>query len=148
MRFVPGPPLFAQQPERQSARAIFKELIEINTTASVWDTTLPQVLVRTPKTGNLVVRLRGTGTAKTVSQNPGDTAAVNRLSALPVYNSQLRTPASPQCLPAETRKAHCRKAQRRSSTAACLRAITGETHVRDSHRRPRSIGPAYPSSLR
>jgi acetylornithine deacetylase/succinyl-diaminopimelate desuccinylase-like protein len=79
-------PLLAQSPDQQLARDIFKQLIEINTTDSVGDNTQAvqamaarfrtagfpdsdvKVLVPAtmPKKGNLVVRLHGAGTAKTV----------------------------------------------------------------------------------
>src|SRR6185369_11437894 len=77
-------PLFAEQQDRQLAREIFQQLIEINTTASVGDTTAAaeamavrfrsagypasdiQVLTPVPRKGNLVVRLRGTGEARPI----------------------------------------------------------------------------------
>jgi acetylornithine deacetylase/succinyl-diaminopimelate desuccinylase-like protein len=79
-------PLVAQSPDRQLARDIFKQLIEINTTDSIGDNTRAaeamavrfraagypdadvQVLVPSamPKKGNLVVRLRGAGASKPV----------------------------------------------------------------------------------
>ena len=72
-------PLYGQTAHRQLARAILKELIEINTTDTAGDNTRAaeamaarfrnagypagdvQVLAPTPKKGNLVVRLRGKG---------------------------------------------------------------------------------------
>jgi acetylornithine deacetylase/succinyl-diaminopimelate desuccinylase-like protein len=77
-------PLFAGQPDRELAREIFRQLIEINTTASSGDTTAAaeamatrfraagfspadvQVLVPSPRKGNLVVRLHGTGAARPI----------------------------------------------------------------------------------
>src|SRR5258705_3090178 len=88
MRLLPlllaAAPLWAQTAHQQLAREIFKQLIEINTTESAGDTTraaeamaarfrkagLPesdvQVLAPAPKKGNVIVRLRGTGTAKPI----------------------------------------------------------------------------------
>jgi acetylornithine deacetylase/succinyl-diaminopimelate desuccinylase-like protein len=78
------PTIVAQEPQRQLAREIFKQLIEINTTDSVGDNTraaeamaarfraagFPEndvkVLGPSPKKGNLVVRLHGTGAARPV----------------------------------------------------------------------------------
>src|SRR6187200_720942 len=72
------------QPNDARAREIFKELIEINTTDSVGNTTTAaeavaarlkaagfpaadvQVLGPDPRKGNLVARLRGTGTKKPI----------------------------------------------------------------------------------
>jgi acetylornithine deacetylase/succinyl-diaminopimelate desuccinylase-like protein len=74
----------AASPEQQLARDIFKELIEINTTDSVGNTTVAaeamatrlkaagfpaadvQVLGPNPRKGNLVARLRGTGAQKPI----------------------------------------------------------------------------------
>src|SRR5206468_13082799 len=76
--------LWAQTAHQQLAREIFKELIEINTTESAGDNTRAaeamaarfrkagfpesdvQVLAPAPRKGNVVVRLRGTGTAKPI----------------------------------------------------------------------------------
>src|SRR4051794_16829213 len=88
MRFLLLPlaaaPLWAQTAHQQLAREIFKELIEINTTDSSGDNTraaeamaarfrkagFPEsdvhVLAPAPKKGNVVVRLRGSGTAKPI----------------------------------------------------------------------------------
>lgn len=76
---------FAQlPPERQLARDVFEQLININTTDSIGDNTKAaeamaerfrsagfpekdvQVLVQAPRKGNLVVRYRGTGSAKPI----------------------------------------------------------------------------------
>ncbi len=77
-------PAGAQTPHQQLARDIFKELIEINTTDSAGDNTRAaeamaarfraagfpdrdiHVLAPMPRKGNVVVRLRGTGTGKPV----------------------------------------------------------------------------------
>lgn len=77
-------PLFAQSNGTDLARSVFKQLIEINTTDSVGDNTRAaeamagrfraagfpatdvQVLAPAARKGNLVVRLRGTGTARPV----------------------------------------------------------------------------------
>ncbi len=74
----------ALSPEKQVAHDIFKQLIEINTTASIGSTTAAaeavaarlkaaafspadvQVLGPNPRKGNLVARLRGTGTLKPI----------------------------------------------------------------------------------
>ena len=76
--------LQAQEPPRELARSVLKELIEINTTDSVGDNTAAaqamarrflaagfpaadvEVVVPAPKKGNVVVRLRGTGAARPV----------------------------------------------------------------------------------
>jgi acetylornithine deacetylase/succinyl-diaminopimelate desuccinylase-like protein len=77
-------PLCAQPPQRQLARDIFKQLIEIDTTDSIGDNTRAaeamaarfrtagfperdiQVLAPAPRKGNLVVRLHGTGSARPI----------------------------------------------------------------------------------
>ena len=77
-------PLAAQPADRQLARSIFKELIEVNTTNSVGDNTRAaeamaarfrqagyqesdiHILSPSPRKGNLVVRLRGTGAARPI----------------------------------------------------------------------------------
>jgi acetylornithine deacetylase/succinyl-diaminopimelate desuccinylase-like protein len=77
---VVGTPLLAQQNERQLAHDILKELIEINTTDSIGDNTRAaeamaarfraagfadsdiRVLGPAPRKGNMVVRMRGSGT--------------------------------------------------------------------------------------
>src|SRR6185312_2133355 len=78
-------PLFAQlPPEHQTARDIFKQLIEINTTDSTGDNTKAaeamaarfraagfgesdiHLLTPAPRKGNLVVRLRGSGAARPI----------------------------------------------------------------------------------
>ena len=78
---VVGTPLWAQQDERQLAHDILKELIEINTTDSAGDNTRAaeamaarfraagfaesdvHVLGPAPRKGNVVVRMRGNGSA-------------------------------------------------------------------------------------
>jgi acetylornithine deacetylase/succinyl-diaminopimelate desuccinylase-like protein len=83
--FFAATPLLAQQGRQQQlAHDIFKQLIEINTTDSVGDNTRAaeavaarfraagfsandvQVLTPTPRKGNVVIRLHGTGSAKPV----------------------------------------------------------------------------------
>ena len=77
-------PLCAQTPQQQLARDIFKQLVEIDTTDSAGDNTRAaeamaarfraagfperdiQVLAPAPRKGNLVVRLRGTGSARPI----------------------------------------------------------------------------------
>jgi acetylornithine deacetylase/succinyl-diaminopimelate desuccinylase-like protein len=77
-------PLLAQTPDQKAAREIFQQLIEINTTDSVGDNTkaaeamaarfraagFPESDIRvmgpSPRKGNLVVRLHGTGAARPV----------------------------------------------------------------------------------
>jgi acetylornithine deacetylase/succinyl-diaminopimelate desuccinylase-like protein len=77
-------PLYAQQPQEQLARDIFKQLIEINTTDSIGDNTRAaeamatrfraagypeqdiRVLGPAPRKQNLVVRLHGTGPARPI----------------------------------------------------------------------------------
>jgi acetylornithine deacetylase/succinyl-diaminopimelate desuccinylase-like protein len=77
-------PLYAQRPEQQLARDIFKQLIEINTTDSIGNNTRAaeamatrfraagypeqdvRVLGPVPRKGNLVVRLHGTGPARPI----------------------------------------------------------------------------------
>src|ERR1039458_10231043 len=77
-------PLCAQPPQRQLAREVFKQLIEIDTTDSIGDNTRAaeamaarfraagfaerdiQVLAPAPRKGNLVVRLHGTGAARPI----------------------------------------------------------------------------------
>src|SRR4051812_27865600 len=77
-------PLCAQSPDQKLGREIFKQLIEIDTTDSSGDNTRAaeamaerfraagypaadvQVLAPAPRKGNLVVRLRGTGTARPI----------------------------------------------------------------------------------
>src|SRR5215831_8775015 len=77
-------PLCAQTPYQQLAREIFKELIEINTTDTNGDNTRAaeamaarfrkagylgadvQVLSPTPKKGNVIARLRGSGSGRPI----------------------------------------------------------------------------------